>query len=30
MVAVPVVATLQIILRELLLLRQERAMAPPV
>jgi predicted PurR-regulated permease PerM len=29
MVAVPVVATAQIILRELLLLRQERAMAPP-
>jgi predicted PurR-regulated permease PerM len=29
MVAVPVVATAQIILRELLLLRQERAMMPP-
>lgn len=29
-VAVPVVATLQIIVRELLLLRQERAMAPPL
>ena len=29
-VAVPVVATLQIIVRELLLLRQERTVTPPV